>query len=465
MKLIKYISIITVFCLMLAGCDDTMLDYNTDPNNPTEAPNSTLLPTAMMSTIVNLSGTDPSWISSVWVQHTAGVHAQLRDYDRLAGLDASLVNNNWNNLYPTIFQNLNIVMEQAEEEGHNNFLGIAKVLKAYSATYAADMWGDIPLSEANQGIDNLTPVYDSQQEVYEQALDLLSEARTALNAETVGTAGSSDLIYGGDADAWIRASYALEAKIHNRWSNHDPAGSAQRALDAAVSAFQSVDHDLTFDNFGTGSTEQHPWYQEAFDRGHHAFSESMFNAMDPVDDPRLELFAVPRDGEIVPAPNGEAEADQFAASIYSGLSENIISATAPQQLMTYGELLFIEAEAHLRLENFTDAHNAYEQAVRTSLAYHGIEGAEADAFLAQEEVLPANPADLELDHIMTQKWISHFPFQAVEAYTDFRRTGYPELTNPVGAIPNRFPYPQVEIDNNRDNVPEVTINTPVWFQN
>jgi len=145
MKLFKYISIITVFCLILAGCDDTMLDYNTDPNNPTEAPNSTLLPTAMLSTIVNLSGTDPSWISSVWVQHTAGVHAQLRDYDRLAGLDASLVNNNWNNLYPTIFQNLDIVMEQAEEEGNNNFLGIAKVVKAYAATYAADMWGEIPL--------------------------------------------------------------------------------------------------------------------------------------------------------------------------------------------------------------------------------------------------------------------------------------------------------------------------------
>ncbi|TVR14253.1 MAG: SusD/RagB family nutrient-binding outer membrane lipoprotein [Balneolaceae bacterium] len=464
MKLFKYLSILTVFCLILAACDDTMLDYNTDPNNPTEAPNSTLLPTAMMSTIVNLSGTDPSWISSVWVQHTAGVHAQLRDYDRLAGLDASLVNNNWNNLYPTIFQNLDIVIEQAEEEGNNNFVGIAKVVKAYAATYAADMWGDIPLSESNQGIDNLTPVYDSQEFVYEQALDLLSNARAALTAETVGTAGSSDLIYGGDADAWIRASYALEAKIHNRWSNHDPAGSAQRVLDAAASAFQTVDHDLTFDNFGTGSTEQHPWYQEAFDRGHHAFSESMFNAMDPVNDPRLSVFAVERDGEIVPAPNGAAEADQFAASIYSGLSSEIISPTAPQQLMTYGELLFTKAEAHLRLDNPAEAHDAYERAVRTSLAYHGIEGAEADEFLAQEEILPA-PGALELEHVITQKWISLFPFQALEAYTDFRRTGYPELTNPMGAIPNRFPYPQVEIDNNRENVPDVNINTPVWFQN
>lgn len=464
MKLIKYLSIIIVISLFLTSCDDTMMDYNDDPNNPTEAPNSTILPTAMMSTIVNLSGTDPSWISSVWVQHTAGVHAQLRDYDRLADLDAALVNNNWNNLYPTIFQNLNIVIEQGEEEGNNNFVGIAKVVKAYAATYAADMWGDIPLSESNQGQENLTPAYDSQQEVYERALELLEEGRAALTAETVGTAGSSDFIYGGDAASWITAAYSLEAKIHNRWSNVDPEGSAQRVLDAAVNGFQNSGEDLTFTSFGTGSTEQHPWFQEAADRGHHAFSQSMFDAMDPVDDPRLTVFAVPRDGEIVPAPNAEAEADQFASSIYSGLSDQIISATAPQQLMTYSELRFVEAEAHHRLGNNADAIEAYEEAIEAALAAHGIEGAEADAFLAQEEVLPANAADLELDHIMTQKWISLFPFQSLEAYTDFRRTGYPELTNPVGPIPNRFPYAQNEIDNNLENIPDVNINTPVWFQ-
>jgi hypothetical protein len=463
MKFSKYIFVLAVFGLLFASCDDTMRDYNENPNNPTEAPNTTLLPTAMMSTIVNLSGTDPSWISSVWVQHTAGVHAQLRDYDRLADLDAALVNNNWNNLYPTIFQNLDIIIEQGEEQGHNNFVGIAKIVKAYAATYAADMWGDIPFSESNMGVENLTPTYDSQDEVYEQALQLLEEGRAALNAETIGTAGSSDLIYGGDAAAWITAAYSLEAKSHNRWSNADPEGSAQRVLDAAENGFQSPAEDLTFENFGTGSTEQHPWYQEAFDRGHHAFSQSMYDEMAPVDDPRLTVFAVERDGEIVPAPNAQAEADQFASSIYSGLSEDVISPTAPQQLMTYSELMFVKAEAHLRLNNTTEAHEAYEEAVRTSLASHGIEGAEADDFLAQPEVLPAAGALTE-EHIMTQKWISLFPFQAMEAYTDFRRTGYPELTNPVGPIPNRFPYPQNEIDNNRENIPDVNINTPVWFQ-
>jgi len=445
-----------------------MTEYNEDPNNPLEAPNTTILPTAMLNTIVNLSGTDVSWISSVWVQHTAGVHAQLRDYDRLADLDASLVNNIWNNLYPTIFQNLDIVIQQGEEEGNTDFVGIAKVVKAYAATYAADMWGDIPFSEANMGEENLTPEYDSQEEVYLQALQLLEEAKDDLMAESIGPVGQSDLIYNGDTAAWLMAAYSIEAQIHNRWSNIEPEASAERVIAAAENGFESPADDLTFDNFGTGSTEQHPWFQEAADRGHHAFSQSMFDAMDPVDDPRLPVFAVERDGEIVPAPNAQAEQDQFTASIYSGLSEDIINPTAPMQLMTYSELMFIVAEAHLRLGNDLEAQEAYEEGVRADLAFHGISEEEADAFLAQEGTLPGGilptPGDLDLEQIMTQKWIALFPFQSLQAFTDFRRTGFPELTNPVGPIPNRFPYPQNEIDNNRDNIPDVNINTPVWFQ-
>jgi len=183
--------------------------------------------------------------------------------------------------------------------------------------------------------------------------------------------------------------------------------------------------------------------------------------MDPVDDPRLSVFAVERDGEIVPAPNAQAEQDQFAASIYSGLSDEIINPTAPMQLMTYSELMFIVAEAHLRLGNDEEAQEAYEEGVRADLASHGIEGGEADAFLEQEGV---TPDDLDLEQVITQKWIALFPFQSLQAFTDFRRTGFPELTNPVGLIPNRFPYPQNEIDNNRENIPDVNINTPVWFQ-
>jgi hypothetical protein len=41
----------------------------------------------------------------------------------------------------------------------------------------------------------------------------------------------------------------------------------------------------------------------------------------------------------------------------------------------------------------------------------------------------AGTAQEKLEHIMTQKWIASFGF-SVDAYTDYRRTGYPILFDP-----------------------------------
>ena len=57
----------------------------------------------------------------------------------------------------------------------------------------------------------------------------------------------------------------------------------------------------------------------------------------------------------------------------------------------------------------------------------------------------------DLETVLTQKYISHFT--QIEGWTDYRRTGFPDLPlnvggdnpqNPGGAIPRRFIYPQNE---------------------
>ena len=40
--------------------------------------------------------------------------------------------------------------------------------------------GDIPMNEALQGLDNLTPAYDSQKDIFKQAFDWLESANTDL---------------------------------------------------------------------------------------------------------------------------------------------------------------------------------------------------------------------------------------------------------------------------------------------
>jgi hypothetical protein len=50
----------------------------------------------------------------------------------------------------------------------------------------------------------------------------------------------------------------------------------------------------------------------------------------------------------------------------------------------------------------------------------------------------------------------------VEAYAEWRRTGYPTMNNPF-EVPRRFPYPQNEISGNAENVPDVTPYNGVWW--
>jgi hypothetical protein len=69
-----------------------------------------------------------------------------------------------------------------------------------------------------------------------------------------------------------------------------------------------------------------------------------------------------------------------------------------------------------------------------------------------------------MGRIIYEKWLSLFG--QPEAYSDYRRTGYPNLTpNPQGQIseiPKRFPVPQDERVNN-PNAPSPAITSPVWW--
>jgi len=86
---------------------------------------------------------------------------------------------------------------------------------AYLLGITTDHWGDIPYSDAFKGYESdFTPEYDTQEEIYTTIFTLLSEAVTDLNAtESLFSPDTEDLIYGGDLDKWIKASYALKARF------------------------------------------------------------------------------------------------------------------------------------------------------------------------------------------------------------------------------------------------------------
>ncbi len=55
----------------------------------------------------------------------------------------------WRNAYQDIFKNVNALIPVAQRSNRHLHIGIAKVLKAYTAATLVDFFGDVPYSEAS----------------------------------------------------------------------------------------------------------------------------------------------------------------------------------------------------------------------------------------------------------------------------------------------------------------------------
>lgn len=455
------------FVCVTGACSEDVLDeIDTNPNNPLDVPIELLLPQVETDVAFAIAGTDLAWYSSVFVQHTAGVHAQLQSADLRSGnANATLVNNSWATIYAGTLPDLNAIIvkgsEGGDEAGRSIEVGIAKILKAYTIAVATDAWGRVPYTDIGQGAELRTPTFDEQQFIYSEIQELLDEAIADLAAGGPNP-GSIDLIYEGNVAKWTRAAWSLKARYYNRLSNINPEESARQALEAAEKGFQSPADDFVFNKFTAQATGEHPWYQESNDRAHHAVSQTFVSTLQNLDDPRLEELVAPAPTPLAikGAPNGTQTNDQSSTE-FSDPTEQVLNATSPMPLMTYDELKFIEAEANLRLGNTMEAYEDFTEAVRAAMQRQtpGIPATEVTAYIAS---LPAGSA-LDLDDIITQKWIAFWLFQPFEAYNDYRRTDLPNLTHPIGPAPLRFPYPQAELDANAANVPNAGIMDPVWW--
>ncbi len=117
---------------------------------------------------------------------------------------------------------------------------------------------------------------------------------------------------------------------------------------------------------------------------------------------------------------------------------------APYILMTYAELKFCLAEAYWKLGMKNDAFEAFKAGVAGDMSftakyiYPGSKGQAAGGdkitkatfntlateYLAGPYVNNLNLADFSLSHIMMQKWISLYPWGALEAWVDMRKYHY-----------------------------------------
>lgn len=439
------LGLLTSVLFVYSSCDSFVEGYAVDPNNPTDVPQSLLLPSAIVN-VGSMLGEDLAWYSAAFIQTQTGIARQMGSAS-LYNVIASDVGNMWTfTIYAGHMTDLKVIIDKSVENGTSpHYAGVAKILQAVTLGTLVDSWGDVPWTEALKGSENTTPTFDDAAFVYGEIQRLLAEGISDLQGTSAVAPGSDDIIFGGDAGSWIAAANALSARYHNHLSLVDPAGSAANAIAAIESgAIGATSGDMEIPYGTADPQEANPWYQFNTQRGDLRMGSTLVDMMKANDDPRLPFYAAPDpDGELTGTPldplNGDAsELGPFYGSINSSMP-----------IITYYEVKFIEAEALLRQGKTADALAAFTEAVTANVTK--VTGAApAQEFL--DAVIPATAGDLDLGDIMEQKYIAMFT--QFESWTDVRRTDFPALTPSTGtSLPKRYPYPQRERDLNGPNVP------------
>ena len=440
----------------VGACGSDLTGLNENPNGPRDVDPEVLFPQGAVAAVglVRGAGYDLH-LTSLWAQHYAKI--QYVDEDKYQ-IRSQSIDAYWSGLYSGGLQDLTDAIERAENDprpsrqaAKENYIGPAQILKVWTFGAMTDVWGDIPYSEANLGVEGpIAPKYDTQESIYNDFFVKLAGAVTMMDPDEEGY-GSADPIYDGDIELWQRFGNSLRMRYAMRLTkaNLDKARTEfLAALAAEGGVFTSNAHNAELEWAGDG-TNDNPFFVNFKTRDDHRVSKAMVDTLKALSDPRLRIYARPTADDTtqyVGVQNGlvTSVAAELGLSKTSKIGTFFSSPTSPSILMQYSEVLFLRAEAAARGWG-GDPASLYNDAIRASMQVYGIPEAQITAYLAQPRVV-YNPAT-GLTQIALQKWISLFN-QGTEAYAEWRRTGVPTLTPGPAAIvptvPRRLTYPVME---------------------
>lgn len=481
----------------LYGCsEDIMDDINRDINHTQDVPAKFILADVITSTAFYNVGGDLNTYTSAYIEHEVGTHNQLFRAEHREGepMLSSTFNNVWFNLYNSL-KNARMVVDKTSaggpQEGNNVTKGMGEVMVALNSAILTDMFGDVPWTEAAAPTklpEILNPKIDKQEDIYKSIIATLDQAISDLqgtDAHASGSVGEYDLLFHDDASKWIKFAYGLKARYTMRLLKRstDVEGDLEKVIEYVDKSFTSADEEAAFNVYD--ASNYNPLFDFQWSRDGLAASKSMSEKLIARNDPRLRRVFVGADWMQVTgaddenffmAPNGENIERQY----YYNTSIFVYSQLASTQLLSYHEILFLKAEALVRLDRLKEAEPVLKDAIIAAIAnteksvsaamnaptikgYGGLSET-TDAITPEEaalyfdtEVHPlftSNP----LKETMIQKYLAFFGAsgESPEAYNDYRRMkalgeNFIELKNPYNSqnlFPLRTPYGADDVTTN-----------------
>jgi hypothetical protein len=368
-----------------------------------------------------------------------------------------------------------------------NWSAVGRILKSYVFSVMTDAMGDLPYSQALKSDTVLQPVYDTQQAIYNGLFTDLAQANTEIDlGPNAFGFPAGDILYGGDMSKWQRFANSLRLRLAMHLSKADSVKAASEAAAAvAAGVFTSSADNATIEYLAT-APNQNPIYQDAHvgNRDDYGLSKTYVDSLRSWNDPRLPIFAqIPPVSPPHPyrgLPNGLNDGqkiDSLDALKYISRIGAMWRETpdAPMLLLTYSEVLFLEAEAAQRGWIPGSAATLYNAAIQAAMEEYGVPAAAITTYLADSRVTYV-PGATGLTQIAYQKWVSLF-MQGMESWTEVRRTGVPAIVPGCNAvlrhIPERLPYDDNEAVLNEQNLDAAVtaqgfsagndITKPLWF--
>lgn len=268
----------------------------------------------------------------------------------------------WTNAYAGILQDANQLIILADKNGFARHAGIARVIQSYTLILLADMFGDLPFTEAFRGAGNFNPKADPGDVIYDIALAGLDKAKQDLTTNTtVGLpAGylnpvapvSQDQYYGNNFNKWVRLANSIKLKAFLNLSLRQPAR-ARTEINALVADVSPTGGFITNQDqnfvwrYGTTTSDpdgRHPRFTAQYPAGGGDYQSNwlmwhMFHAYNATQngapgDPRMRFYFYRQVTSNSSSSNEircltESRPDHYPSSTGSAINDNAIAGRPP----------------------------------------------------------------------------------------------------------------------------------------
>lgn len=377
----------------------------------------------------------------------------------------------------------------------------AQILRIAAMQRVVDLYGALPYSQITS--EQLAAPYDTMEEVYKAMFRDLTKAINDITNYVRDhpedrLMAKYDKVYDGDYEKWVKFANSLKLRmaIRIRFANETL---AREMAEEAVK--HPIGPILKNEDNATSLNSKNQLYTVLFEWPDHCVAADITAYMNGFNDPRRPKYFTKQ--------STKKGGDEYVG-MRSGLSYNNNSNGPTFSRINVGrndrmlwmaatETAFNRAEgAMLNWEMGGTAEKLYQEGIKLSFEQWGVDGAET--YLNDEKSAQANYNDpygsgsinkvssitikwndsatpeVKLERLITQKWIALWPL-GQEAWSEYRRTGYPKLFPIMGgaalAIPvaNRIPFPPTEYTRNKENINAIVAKLgaddyqkKVWWQ-